>query len=424
MTSGSEDTHDDRPPAPGRAKVPTPGLVVLLEGGSQTIRAVPVGAGGATLGREAKVSLDDDRASRVHADVRRGRSGWNVRDLDSRNGTFVDAARVEVISGPDLRVIRVGHSLAVFVLDVTPYEGASVEIIDDLLVGPHLQAELTRVRRLAGVEGALLVTGPSGAGKEIAVRAYHRAMSARAGPLVAVNCASIPRGVAERLLFGAARGAYSGADADTTGHFQAADGGTLFLDEVAELDLDVQAKLLRVLETGEVTPLGGRAAQRVDVRVCSATHTDLRDAVAQGRFREDLYFRIGRPEVQIPPLSARPEEIVAAVQRAALAIGLEPHVLFFEQCLVRPWPGNFRELLTEVRRAGHEASADGRQELLADDLGDTAGTSFGAEPDPGTPDRDAIEQALADEGGNVSAAARRLGLHRTQLRRWMKSLDL
>ena len=134
-------------------------------------------------------------------------------------------------------------------------------------------------------------------------------------PFVAVNCAAIPEGLAERLLFGARKGAYSGATADAEGYIQAANRGTLFLDEIAELDPLVQAKLLRVLETREVLPLGASRAKKVDIGICAASHRRLRDEVTAGRFREDLYFRIGRPEVQIPPLRERLDEIPWFVAR-------------------------------------------------------------------------------------------------------------
>jgi transcriptional regulator with PAS, ATPase and Fis domain len=160
----------------------------------------------------------------------------------------------------------------------------------------------------------LLVVGPTGAGKELAARHFHRAGPRPQGPFVAVNCATIPAGLAERVLFGAVRGAYSGADSNADGYVHAADGGVLFLDELGELELTVQAKLLRFLETREVYAVGATRPRTVDVRVCSATHRDLRAMAGRREFREDLYFRLGRPQVALPaapppprggPLAAR-----------------------------------------------------------------------------------------------------------------------
>jgi transcriptional regulator with GAF, ATPase, and Fis domain len=266
---------------------------------------------------------------------------------------------------------------------------------------------------------------------------------------VAVNCAAIPHAIAERLLFGAKRGAYSGA-ADAPGYVQEADGSTLFLDEIAEIDPQVQAKLLRVLESHEVLPLGASKPHKVDVAFCSATNKDLRALVAAGMLREDLYFRIGRPAVALPALRNRPEEIPALIahQLAALSPAPTAHVSLVEQCLLRPWPGNVRELLTEVHAAAHAALADGGR-VEARHLAATAGSVFGgAMPDarPAPPERptpvppgpapldgprrrpprdDAewrqrIEESLRANAGNVAGTARALGLHRTQLRRLLE----
>jgi transcriptional regulator with PAS, ATPase and Fis domain len=225
----------------------------------------------------------------------------------------------------------------------------------------------------------------------------------------------------------------------------------LFLDEIAELDPAVQAKLLRVLETKEVLALGDSTPRTVDVRVCSATHKNLREEVAKGRFREDLYFRIGRPEISIPPICERLEEIPWLVSRELEKITnhqFTAHVGFVETCLLRRWPGNVRELAAEVRRAAQEAIAANRTTIEAIDLAATAGAGFAeggadsaeahavremknasdavtgpptAPPRRATlPDRESIEEALKLEGGNVTRAAKRLGLHRNQLRRWLE----
>jgi transcriptional regulator with PAS, ATPase and Fis domain len=259
---------------------------------------------------------------------------------------------------------------------------------------------------------------------------------------VAVNCAAIPHAIAERLLFGAKRGAYSGADADAPGYVQEADGGTLFLDEIAELEPQVQAKLLRVLESKEVLPLGASKPRKVDFAFCSATNKDLRTLVAAGTLREDLYFRIGRPAVTLPALRNRPEEIPALIVQELAALSPAPtaHVSLVEQCILRPWPGNVRELRAEIRAAA-QAALTNSQRVTARHLSATAGSVFGGVmPDlrPSAPDehtappsdgprkrmprvdvesRQRIEDALRANAGNISASARALGLHRTQLRR-------
>jgi transcriptional regulator with PAS, ATPase and Fis domain len=246
-----------------------------------------------------------------------------------------------------------------------------------------------------------------------------------------VNCAAIPEGVAERLLFGAVRGAYSGADASSEGYVGAADRGTLFLDEIAELDPAVQAKLLRVLESREVLALGSARPRPVDFGLCSATFADLRAAVGAGRFREDLYFRLGRPAVRIPPLRERREEIPFHLERVLTSIGapLAIESALVEACLLREWPGNVRELVAEAALAGQRALADGRKVVTLVDLAPDAGRAIartsapaaaGDERSRGALERAAIEAALRAHAGNVTAAARALGIHRNQLRRWLE----
>jgi transcriptional regulator of acetoin/glycerol metabolism len=407
---------------------PIAGLVLVSSEVAPMLRAVPIFTTGLELGRGSFAGdpLDDERISSRHARVTHAGGKWTLSDLGSRNGTFVDGRRVEAeTSFDDPRVLRVGRTLFLFSADVRRFLGTTVDRVGDALVGPTLRSAWAEIDRAARFGDVLLLKGESGVGKELAARAFHAAGPKAKGPFVAVNCAAIPEGVAERLLFGARRGAYSGATVDAEGYLQAADGGTLFLDEVAELDEEVQAKLLRALEAKEVLPLGASRSRSVDVRVCSATR-DLRAAVARGRFREDLYFRIGRPEVTIPPLRERLEEmswlIAAELNRAREGLTFAP--TFVEACLLRPWPGNVRELVSEVRRVAGIAQATGRNTVTHDDLAPDAGESLKADvrdeaSDARPPDDAAIERALHDEGGNVTRAARVLGWHRNQLRRWL-----
>jgi len=415
----------------GHDSAPVPGVVVVWSDRSPRLIALRIGPAGLVLGRETLAEAHDDRMSRQHARVSWTGEQIRVADLGSRNGTHVGGRQIASIevTAPAPVVIRVGRTVAIAVDDVRGFEGATV-VTDDGVVGPTLRAAWTAVERAARGGGALLVTGESGVGKELAARAFHRA-SGVGGPLTAVNCAAIPAGLAERLLFGTRKGAYSGADRDADGYLAAADGGTLFLDEVAELELEVQAKLLRVLETGELLALGASRPRPVALRIVAATLRDLRGAVAAGRFRDDLYYRIGRPEVRVPALRERREEIPWLIARAIAARGLPAHPSLIEACLLRPWPGNVRELMAEVGRAAHAAAEGGRPAVRAEDLDELAGRSHGpaevAAADPALappraiklPDDDAILAALRAEGGNVSRTARRLGVHRNQLRRYL-----
>jgi transcriptional regulator with PAS, ATPase and Fis domain len=386
-------------------------------------------AEGVELGRGTfgGTEVDDERVSRKHAKVALDGARWTITDHGSRNGTFVDGEKVTGARTFDApRVVHVGRSIFLPVRDVRRFERSEIERRGATVVGPTLRDAYARIERAARAGGPLLVSGESGAGKELAARAFHAAGPRAGGPFVAVNCAAIPEGLAERLLFGAKKGAYSGATQDADGYVQTADKGTLFLDEVAELDAAVQAKLLRVLETKEVLALGASRPRAVDIQVCSATR-DLRAEVAAGRFREDLYFRVGRPEVVLPPLRERLEEIpwLVAAELGRVPGEVAAGASFVEACMLRAWPGNVRELLGEVRRAAHDAAADGRSTLEAKDLGDDAGRGFAREREgapaqkKSPPEKDEIEEALRSANGNVTRAARALGMHRNQLRRWL-----
>jgi transcriptional regulator with GAF, ATPase, and Fis domain len=420
--------------------------VVVFTGGAAAARVIPLEAGSVVLGRgEGAGELADGRVSRRHALVALDSQRWRVTDLGSQNGTFVDGvAAAAHLPTPLDRVIRVGDSLVLPCDDLRRLERLGVRSIAGFVRGPAMQAVLAEVEDAARAGSTLHIRGESGTGKEGIAQAFHRAGSRAERPFVAVNCAAIPHAIAERLVFGAKRGAYSGADADAVGYVEQADGGTLFLDEIAELEPQVQGKLLRVLESHEVLPLGASRPRKVNFGLCSATNKDLRALVATGALREDLYFRIGQPFVALPGLRNRPEEIPGLIAQELAALSSAPavHVSFVEQCLLRPWPGNVRELLTEIRAAVRTAMRD-RQRIEARHLAATAGTVFGGAmpearpatvpPDPrDTPSgetprrrisRDAaewrqrIEDALRANAGNVAATARALGLHRTQLRR-------
>jgi transcriptional regulator with AAA-type ATPase domain len=410
---------------------PVPGLVLISADARPFQRIFRVERGPLVLGRQELAVEDrlDSAISRQHASFAFDDGGFTVTDLGSRNGTFVAGERItgatRVVSG---HVVRVGGALLVATPNVLPFEHYGLGVLRGMVSGPSLRRALEAIElsQSVGLVRSLMISGESGTGKELAARAFHEALGKPNAPLSAVNCATIPKDLAERLLFGSRRGAFSGA-VDATGYVQAADGGTLFLDEVAELPGDVQSKLLRMLETHEVMRLGATQYEPVDVRVCAATWRDLRAEVRAGRFREDLYFRIGQPEVHLPPLRERREEIPWHIQDVLVECSrdrsLSATAGFVEACALREWPGNVRELRAEVRRAAAAAVAHDSDRLLADDLGAGAGQALQSAPataEAGTFPRDEVAEALSAAGGNVVAAARRLGIHRNKIRRWLE----
>ncbi len=421
-----------------------PGAVIVWSGDEPALMPMRLPQPGLIIGRELLgPTCTDDRISRQHARVRWNGQSFAVADLGSRNGTYAGGQVIvdgEITVSPPC-VLRTGRTVSILVADIRRYEDAKVDTRGEVVVGPSLGEAWQQVERAARTGETLLLTGESGTGKELAARAFHRASGAT-GELIGVNCAAIPAGVAERLLFGAKKGAYSGADRDADGYLVTADNGTLFLDEIADLDLQVQAKLLRVLETKEVLPLGASKPRTIVVKVVVATLRDLRAEVTAGRFRDDLYYRIGRPEVRLPPLRQRLEEIPWLVWREVnnAAPGLSVHSTLIEACLVRPWPGNVRELLGEIRRSALTAVETGKKVVRAEELEASAGMILAGALGPATVDNQArttlpagparkrpatipehtvIADTLRREDGNVTRAARALGLHRNQLRRYL-----
>jgi DNA-binding NtrC family response regulator len=442
MTTRTETADDDSESVRHlRHGPPQPGLVAILCSGKPLLQVRRLARGEVVIGRQTKdgLTLPDERISREHARVRHEAGQWTIEDLASHNGTNLDGARVTgQVTTETGRVLRLGQTIVLLEPDVRRFD--LLHRLDDpeRVEGPDLRAAIDAVGRAARAGDHLLVTGESGTGKEHAARTFHARGPGAKGPFVDVNCAAIPEAIAERLVFGARKGAFSGAVADALGYVQSAHGGVLFLDEVGELDLEVQAKLLRVLETREVMPLGAASPKAVDVRVCAATNRDLRAAVAAGRFRADLYYRLAQHPVMLPPLRERPEEIpfLAALAISRVDPALKASAKLIEACVLRPWPGNVRELLTEIRRAAQSAKDAGATTVGGDSLSPLAGLEMTeAAPQrsgssPGIPAmgdepmRETILGALKQHEGNVAAVARTLGLHRTQLYRLMKKLGV
>lgn len=312
----------------------------------------------------------------------------------------------------------------------------------------------TLINKVARSQAPVYISGESGTGKELAARQIH-ALSARAEqPFVAVNCGAIPRELMESELFGHVKGSFTGAYSDKPGLFQAADGGTLFLDEVAELPIDMQVKLLRVIQEKAVRPVGAAGEKRVDVRLLSATHRDLVAWVEAGRFRQDLYYRLNVISVHLPPLRERPQDIAVLsrqiLQRLAGELGLplpELEPAAQERLNRHPFPGNVRELENILERAltlsesglihardlqlqpgrmadnGLSVASAEQAEAVTDQWLEQARRQ-GLEACLADIERDLIRQALHDNDGNRTATARDLGISFRALRYRLKKLDL
>jgi DNA-binding NtrC family response regulator len=289
------------------------GVIVTVLEGKPHHRAVVVPKGELTVGRSESATLpvDDAKMSRQHFGVvwnpttRR----WTLYDKGSANGTVVDGTRVEgSLEVGETAVVRAGRSLFLLTPDAAS-KLTPPKVVQGLLASAPLIAALEKIK-LAGAKGLpLLIIGRSGTGKEHAAEIYQQASSHRNGPFIIINCAQIERSLADARLFGARRGSFSGAERDTPGAIAEAHRGVLFLDEVAELDLVVQAKLLRFCQSGEIQVVGEPMPRKVDVHIVSATHKDLDAMVAAGTFRHDLLARLAPVRVDLPSLADRIDEI-------------------------------------------------------------------------------------------------------------------
>jgi len=296
----------------------------------------------------------------------------------------------------------------------------------------QMQEILGVVGRVAQTPVSVLITGPSGSGKELIARALHTRSERASGPFVAVNCAAIPGELLEAELFGVKKGAYTDARADRPGMFREANGGTIFLDEIGDLPLAMQPKLLRVLQEREIRPLGGTSSSSIDVRVVAATKHDLRSAVKEGTFREDLFYRLAVVEIGIPALRERPDDVVPIAEMAlnrACARAKRTRKTFsgaaVRRLMEHSWPGNVRELENAIERAVALSQSD---VILPEDLPPTLTT-------PPTQDflrhaldrgwtldelsRAYLARVLERTGGNKKQAATILGIDRRTIQRWL-----
>jgi DNA-binding NtrC family response regulator len=290
-----------------------------------------------------------------------------------------------------------------------------------------MQQVMALVDRVAPANASILITGEHGTGKEVIARVIHAASARKDRAFVAVNAGGLSDGVLESELFGHVKGAFTDAKADRTGCFELADGGTLFLDEIANMPHSQQARLLRVLQTGEFHPVGSSRSKRVDVRVLAATNADVSKAAVDGRFREDLLYRLNTVEIRLPPLRERREDIPDLagffLARASRTARFSAEAM--ESLLAHSWPGNVRELEHVVERA---TLLSPTEEIGPDALMLRTRTDGGAprleEMTLEQVERYLIERALAAQGGNVSEAARVLGLSRSALYRRLASLGV
>lgn len=404
--------------------------VDIVRGDERTIaRGHAAGADTLTL------TLTDRRMSGQHARLSRLSGAWVVEDLTSKNGTWVAGKSVTRLVLDDGDTMIVGHTGVVFRVDggeEPDLEGAAPPAAPGLsTLSPALAQTFAQLAAAATASTPIEIHGATGTGKELVARAAHT-LSRRAGRFVAINCGSLASSLVEGELFGHRKGAYTGAVDERAGLVRSADGGTLFLDEVAELPAAQQAALLRVLQEGEVMPLGADRPVKVDLRIVCATHKSLDAEVAADRFRADLRARLLGVVIALPPLRDRVEDLGLLVTALLDRLAPDRQIAFSADAVAAlyaySWPLNIRELERALGSA--LAVARDRIELqhLPPPLRAPAPSLMPADPPPPTADdralRDAVAAAMDRNQGNVAAAARELGKDPTQVRRWLKRFGI
>jgi len=410
------------------------GTLLLPDGTARTIDVEPI-----VIGRSigADVVVDDSEVSGVHCELRAISDGIAVRDLGSTNGTFcsnvrirdaVIAGKAELTIGTTRLMIEPSGSKQRVELGYADRFGAIVG------ASPKMRRVFSVLEKIAATPLSVLVLGETGTGKEGVARAIHDASTRSGGPFVVVDCGSIPQSLAESILFGHEKGAFTGANERRDGALAEADGGTLFLDELGELPIDIQPKLLRALSERQVKRIAGSTFESIDVRIIAATRRDLGSEMNAGRFRSDLFFRIAQVRIELPPLRERladvpmlVEDICSRVKQAWAA----PIVLdWIERRMAsHDWPGNVRELVNVVSVAATLAATPDAIDdvlLLARDEQPPQSTQHA------TAFSDAKRQAVVAfernyfselnrrAKGNVSEMARQSGMERHHVRAYLR----
>jgi transcriptional regulator with GAF, ATPase, and Fis domain len=422
---------------------------LLILSNNESGREVPVDKDVFTIGAGSQNDLiiTDEAASRRHCEIHQREDGFFLRDLGSTNGTMVQGVRVCEVYLTQGVEFQVGKTRMVF---------CPLQETMSYPLSPHesfgrLNGRSTAMRRVfhlaetyAKTDAAVLIQGETGTGKELLAEALHAHSPRSKKPFVVIDCAALATGVIESELFGHAKGSFTGAGTERVGAFESAHGGTVFLDEIGELDLSLQPKLLRVLEKKEVRRLGANTVRPVDVRIIAATNRNLEREVREGRFREDLFYRLSIVKIEMPPLRQRKDDIPLLVRcllkdltgsdDVTIWAEFEKSMDLFRQ---HDWPGNARELRNVVemgvRGAGGVSNLGafltlGRMGVMesGEGLGNTDDKPFKVAKNQLVDhfERDYIIKLLERNNGNISRAAREAQIERAYLQRLVRKHEL
>src|SRR5690349_15110612 len=393
---------------------------------------------------ENDLAITDETVSRVHFEIVRDAKGYLVRDLKSTNGTFLDGAEIKEA------YIRAGSVVGAGAVELkfTPFE-ERIEILPSEketlgeMVGksPAMREIFGLIERIAPTDATVLIEGETGTGKDMVARTLHQLSKRRDAPFIVVDCGAVAGTLIESELFGHEKGAFTGAVAARQGAFELASGGTVFLDELGELSLDLQPKLLRVLEQRELRRVGSTKTIKVDLRVVAATRKDLRSEVEKGKFREDLYFRLNVVPITAPPLRERREDIPLLIDHMLVKLAPNSEAALTEQTraalMAHDWPGNVRELRNVIERGLALGADPGMLVTLGEGTqAKSAQIRDGIEFEPGVSFRDTKEKwtelferrylawLIKRAEGNISKAARDADMDRKYLHKLLRKYGI
>ena len=405
----------------------------MLAAGTPEEQRIEIGEFPVSIGSDAaaQVCVSDPHVSRRHAEVVRTNETVVLRDLQSRNGTYVDGIAVKevILHGP--ATIRVGGTTIKFETEAPRPATGPKRLGDAVGSSAEMQRVFEMLERLAPSDLTITFLGETGVGKDVLACAVHDTSNRRSGPFVVFDCGAATPTLIESALFGHEKGAFTGANAAVAGAFERAHGGTVYFDEIGELSLDLQPKLLRALEQRKIQRIGSTVELPVDVRILAATNRDLEAEVAQGRFRQDLFFRLSAAVVAVPPLRARLDDLPELIDAILAAEGRRLRVTrdTLDALAAYDWPGNVRELRNVLTAAAAMADADlleprhlllfkrrRRDPTLADfPLGGRSLESI---------ERAAIVQTLKAADGNKVRAAKALGIAASTLYEKMRRYNI
>lgn len=407
-------------------------------------------------GSSNDIQIDDDTASRDHAEIIKDKQGYLIRDLGSTNGTFVGSVQIKEVYLTPKSTIRIGQTKIRFHaqdehLDIYPSQKSKF----GSLIGQSMAMRkiFGILEKVAPTNVSVVIGGETGTGKELVARAVHEHSKRSKNNIVIFDCGAVAENLIESELFGHEKGSFTGATNARQGAFELADGGTIFLDEIGELSMDLQPKLLRVLETGEIKRVGADRPKHVNVRVVCATHRNLKEMAKQGTFREDLYFRLNVVSIFLQPLRRRKDDIPLLVEHFfkvaqktvgndAKVQGINPEAM--EVLENYPWPGNIRELKNAIDRAYSFCDSDQIEvshlpeylQGISSQMSEDDGAGVDVDVDVSVPFKEAKEQwienfekdylikLLKKNDLNISQAAKEAGIDRKSVQRLLKKYDL